>query len=359
MFKGTQTGERTALSVQQKALLFLAAVLLLTVGGMICYQLLRRDPVTVTVKNAQGTYAAETVQSRPNETVRQVIDKTSFKIDSNYVCDHNENDRISDSDSVNLAEKVDGTISVDGQVINFSSGAHTIQDVLDENNITVAPVDQVSPSPDTILSVDTANITVYRITSGTQDMTETIPYTTEQRDNDQLAIGTQNVVQQGQDGVRNWTDQVTYSNGVETGRTTISSQQTDPVPEIIENGTDVSQGTPQVAEGDIEGWRPYVIQALKANGLEANESQITKVLAQIKTESNGNQEAHQGIIDINSLTGNAAEGLMQTIPSTFNSYKFDGHDDILNGYDNLLAAINYAKTVYGSDLNGLGEGHGY
>lgn len=54
-----------------------------------------------------------------------------------------------------------------------------------------------------------------------------------------------------------------------------------------------------------------------------------------------------------------AMGLMQTKRSTFNAYKAPGHDDIFNAYDNLLAALNYAKHRYGPSLYFLGQGHGY
>lgn len=56
---------------------------------------------------------------------------------------------------------------------------------------------------------------------------------------------------------------------------------------------------------------------------------------------------------------NIGHGLMQTIPGTFNGHKHDGHDNIFDGYDNLLAALHYAKNRYGNNLDGLGEGHGY
>ncbi|MEZ0117812.1 UNVERIFIED_ORG: SLT domain-containing protein/phage-related minor tail protein [Heyndrickxia coagulans] len=110
----------------------------------------------------------------------------------------------------------------------------------------------------------------------------------------------------------------------------------------------------------VERWRPYVIRALEMNGLSTSKDMVAKVLRQIRTESGGNPKAVQhGYTDINTITGDLAKGLMQTISATFNAYKFKGHGNIFNGFDNLLAALNYAKHRYGKNLNGLGEGHGY
>lgn len=119
-----------------------------------------------------------------------------------------------------------------------------------------------------------------------------------------------------------------------------------------------SQGSP--SGSGVQRWAGQVKQALAANGLSTSQDMIDRVLRQIATESSGNEKAVQGNIgDINNITGDLAKGLMQTISATFNAYKFPGHGDIFNGYDNLLAALNYAKSRYGSSLSFLGNGHGY
>lgn len=105
--------------------------------------------------------------------------------------------------------------------------------------------------------------------------------------------------------------------------------------------------------------RDLVKAALEANGLSTSDDMIARVMRQIATESGGNAHAVQPGADPDGDGSGPAMGLMQTKRSTFNAYKAPGHDDIFNAYDNLLAALNYAKHRYGPSLSFLGNGHGY
>lgn len=106
-------------------------------------------------------------------------------------------------------------------------------------------------------------------------------------------------------------------------------------------GEDHPQGT------GVARWRETVVKALQANGIEPNDFRVSKILATIQRESNGDPNA-QNNWDSNARAGHPSIGLMQTIGPTFNAYKHPGHNNIRNGYDNLLAAINYIKHRYGT-----------
>ncbi len=104
----------------------------------------------------------------------------------------------------------------------------------------------------------------------------------------------------------------------------------------------------------VERWRPYVIKALTM--LHLSSSLVGKVLRQIQTESGGNPKAMGGT---DGLADGHAMGLMQVKPGTFAANKLPGHGNIWNGFDNLLAGLNYARKRYGDSLSFLGQGHGY
>lgn len=121
-------------------------------------------------------------------------------------------------------------------------------------------------------------------------------------------------------------------------------------------------GGGEPAGSGVERWRSTIVSALKMNGLPTTSAYVDAWLRQVKSESGGNPKAVQnGYVDVNTISGDLAKGLLQTISGTFNAFKFPGHGDIFNGLDNALAAIHYAKSKYGKTgmLGVIGHGHGY
>ena len=149
------------------------------------------------------------------------------------------------------------------------------------------------------------------------------------------------------------------------------------------NGAGAStDGSMEAPPGEgVTRWTDTVKQALAMNNLQATDDSVSRVLKQMDTESSGNEKALQGgYEDINTGTPipsdvyggvcpwekecgdtNIGHGLMQTIVTTFAAHKHPGHENAMNGYDNLLASISYMKDRYNfpNDNGRIGNGEGY
>lgn len=89
-------------------------------------------------------------------------------------------------------------------------------------------------------------------------------------------------------------------------------------------------------------WRSEILRAAAQMKENVTNAQVQGIILQIARESGGNPKITQSpaVVDINTLMGNPAQGLLQYIPQTFNAYKVPGYGNIKNGYHQLLAFFN-------------------
>ena len=87
----------------------------------------------------------------------------------------------------------------------------------------------------------------------------------------------------------------------------------------------------------VARWRPFIERAAKMEGISLTPTMMRKMLTQINTESKGNPAAIGGT---DGLADGRATGLLQFKPGTFRSWIWHGHGNIMNGFDQILAAFN-------------------
>ncbi|MCY8117889.1 transglycosylase SLT domain-containing protein [Bacillus spizizenii] len=97
--------------------------------------------------------------------------------------------------------------------------------------------------------------------------------------------------------------------------------------------------------GNVKQWLMAAIMATKTPV-----SWLPGLMTIAQHESGGNPKAIN-LWDSNAKAGHPSQGLMQTIPSTFNAHKLPGMNNILNPIHNAAAAIGYIKSRYGSINN--------
>lgn len=92
-------------------------------------------------------------------------------------------------------------------------------------------------------------------------------------------------------------------------------------------------------------WANAIRDAAKKMRVSINDSDVQTILSLIQHESGGNEKIVQSssVWDINMANGNPARGLLQFIPSTFSAYSVKGYNNIMSGYDQLLALFNNAN----------------
>lgn len=110
------------------------------------------------------------------------------------------------------------------------------------------------------------------------------------------------------------------------------------------------------AVGGVEQWRSAVDFVLGMLGLPTNLD--NGVLNIIAFESAGDPNAID-LWDPNAQAGHPSQGLMQTIPSTFEAWRSSNlPDNILDPYANIYAGVNYALNTYGTSFLAAGGNHG-
>lgn len=96
------------------------------------------------------------------------------------------------------------------------------------------------------------------------------------------------------------------------------------------------------AGGNVKQWLMAAMMATKTPL-----SWLSGLMTIAQYESGGNPNSIN-LWDSNAKAGNPSQGLMQTVPTTFNAHKAAGMGNIRNPIHNAAAAIGYIKSRYGS-----------
>lgn len=139
------------------------------------------------------------------------------------------------------------------------------------------------------------------------------------------------------------------------------------------SGGNTPRPKPEVVEWIKEALRiiksPEMAEILRKRKIDVSDldpddpEDVERIWTIIHHESSGNPSAINNW-DINAKNGVPSQGLMQTIPPTFDAHSLPGHKKILEPVDNIIAGVLYTYSRYGDlsrhpGIASLESGGGY
>ncbi len=145
--------------------------------------------------------------------------------------------RLASGTTIVVRRAVPLTVTVDGKTLKVTSARPTVKTMLEQQKISVGPLDKVVPADDGPLKKDMA-VKVLRVTEKMVTETWAIPYERVEREDSGLAMGLSQVVRSGKSGSQDVTIKYTYEDGVQTGSKILDQKVTaEPVAELVAVGT--------------------------------------------------------------------------------------------------------------------------
>ena len=163
---------------------------------------------------------------------------------------------------------------VGGELLEVTSAAETVGEVLEAEGIVLSGTDTVVPPIDTVVTTG-MTIAVTRIRVDDEIRTESLAHDVVERDDPDLTVGTREIVTEGVDGEQEVTYSVTYTDGEITSEQVLSSTVTrEPVTEVVAVGS-----------------KPAVVQSVDPGGSAGAASSGLNWAALAQCESSGNPKA--------------------------------------------------------------------
>lgn len=185
------------------------------------------EPKTVNVTITDGDAKTE-VEIEVGKKVSDALEKAKITLEEGDECKPAVDTEITADTkeiTVTRAEGIKVTLTADGKTTEVSTKATTVQELLDEQKITLGKDDEVSEKLDAELT-EGMTVVVKRVEYKTETKKETIKFKTEEQYSSSMAEGTSEVTQKGVNGEKEITYKVKYVDGKEESREKVSEKVT-------------------------------------------------------------------------------------------------------------------------------------
>lgn len=170
-------------------------------------------------------------------TVQGVLEQNNIVLAPKDKIEPSLEESLKRGDSINIKKAKEVILLVDGKERKIQTPETSIEAMLKSEKIAINSTDRVSPQKDAEIKSG-LKVEVVRVEEKLVTSKETIEFETETKENSNLESGTKKVVQKGENGEKEIVTKIVYENGKEFSKKVVSEKVVkEPKSQIIEKGT--------------------------------------------------------------------------------------------------------------------------